>query len=82
MLRDQWLLDSRDTTRNRYTRNMLGVVLAARGDFAGGIEHPRFLAIAWARHRPGRVRIAFAPDDAGVGIGVDGVRICEMGAIA
>lgn len=41
VLRDQWLLDGRDTTRNRYTRNMLAVVLAARGDLAGGIEQMR-----------------------------------------
>jgi tetratricopeptide (TPR) repeat protein len=41
VLRDQWLLDGRDTTRNRYTRNMLAVVLAARGDLSGGIEQMR-----------------------------------------
>ena len=41
VLRDQWLLDGRDTNRNRYTRNMLAVVLAARGDFAAGIEQMR-----------------------------------------
>ena len=41
VLRDQWLLDGRNTTRNRYTRNMLAVVLAARGDLAGGIEQMR-----------------------------------------
>jgi hypothetical protein len=41
VLRDHWLLDGRDARRNRYTRNMLAVVLAARWDLAGGIEQMR-----------------------------------------
>jgi len=38
VLRDQWQLDGCDTNRNRYTRNMLALVLARRGDLTGGIR--------------------------------------------
>jgi len=41
VLQDQLLLDGRETHRNRYTRNMLAVVLAGRGDFVAGIEQMR-----------------------------------------
>ena len=40
-LHDLWLLDGRDTERNRYVRGVLALLLRSRGDLTGGIEQIR-----------------------------------------
>ena len=52
VLSDQWALDGCDTIRNRYTRNMLALVRAYRGDLAEAIELQQQALAAEARLAP------------------------------
>ena len=52
VLSDQWALDGCDTIRNRYTRNMLALVRAQRGDLAEAIELQQQTLAAEARLAP------------------------------